>query len=150
MTAKVNVLRQVTALPGMSTPKLKQMWQELFDADPPPYDKRFLVKRLTYRLQELSYGGLSEQVEKRIKTLAQDKTKIGQPTANSDDRPVVGTRLIREWKGVDHCVTVLADGFEYLGRPYRSLSAVARAITGTRWNGWTFFGVRRQKSGGNQ
>ena len=63
-----------------------------------------------------------------------------------DDRPVAGTRLIREYQGVEHCVTVLADGFEYQGRPYKSLSAVARAITGTRWNGPLFFGLRN--SGG--
>ena len=56
--------------------------------------------------------------------------------------PIAGTRLIREWQGVEHCVTVLADGYEYGGRPYKSLSALARAITGTRWNGWTFFGLR--------
>ena len=57
--------------------------------------------------------------------------------------PVVGTQLIREWRGVEHKVTVLVDGFEWEGRRYKSLSAVARAITGTRWNGLTFFGVKR-------
>ena len=59
-----------------------------------------------------------------------------------DDRPIAGTRLIREWHGVEHCVTVLQDGYEYAGRPYKSLSAVARAIAGTRWNGWVFFGLK--------
>ena len=59
--------------------------------------------------------------------------------------PVVGTRLIREWQGVEHTVTVLDDGFEYQGRPYKSLSAIARAITGTRWNGYRFFGLRERK-----
>ena len=65
----------------------------------------------------------------------------------ADDRPIAGTRLIREWQGTEHCVTVLVDGYEYQGRPYRSLSAVARAITGTRWNGWVFFGIRRSGAG---
>jgi hypothetical protein len=59
-----------------------------------------------------------------------------------DDRPIAGTRLIREWHGVEHCVTVLQDGYEYAGRPYKSLSGVARAIAGTRWNGWVFFGLK--------
>ena len=59
---------------------------------------------------------------------------------------MAGTRLIREYQGIEHCVTVLADGFEYQGRPYKSLSAVARAITGTRWNGPLFFGLRRHGS----
>ena len=65
----------------------------------------------------------------------------------ADSRPLAGTRLVREHGGVEHVVTVLTDGFEWEGRPYRSLSAIARAITGTRWNGWTFFGLRGQRSG---
>jgi len=60
-------------------------------------------------------------------------------------RPLAGTRLIREWQGVEHCVTVRDDGYEYQGRPYKSLSAVARAITGTRWNGWLFFGLKNRQ-----
>ncbi len=60
----------------------------------------------------------------------------------ADNRPLAGTRLLREWRGVEHAVTVLPDGFEWEGRPYRSLSAIARAITGTRWNGWAFFGLK--------
>ena len=59
-----------------------------------------------------------------------------------DIRPIAGTRLIHEWQGIEHCATVLADGYEYQGRPYKSLSAVPRAITGTRWNGWVFFGLK--------
>ena len=65
----------------------------------------------------------------------------------SESMPVAGTRLLREWQGVEHTVTVLADGFDYDGRPYKSLSAIARAITGTRWNGWLFFGLRKQGRG---
>jgi hypothetical protein len=62
-----------------------------------------------------------------------------------DNRPVTGTRLVREWKGVEHQVTVLPDGFEYLGHPHKSLSSIARAITGTRWNGLVFFGLKKQR-----
>jgi len=61
------------------------------------------------------------------------------------DRPITGTRLLREWQGVEHVVTVTADGFEWQGRPYKSLSAIARAITGTRWNGWVFFGLKNHR-----
>ncbi len=144
---KTDVIRRVAQLPTMTTPKLKEMWRELFDAEAPPYDKRFLVKRLAYRLQELAYGGIGQETKGRLQTLARDETRIGRAQGAKNDRPVTGTRLIREWKGVDHCVTVLDDGFDYLGQHFRSLSAVARAITGTRWNGWAFFGVRR--SGGD-
>ena len=61
------------------------------------------------------------------------------------DRPITGTRLLREWQGVEQIVTVTADGFEWQGRPYKSLSAIARAITGARWNGWTFFGLKNHR-----
>lgn len=63
----------------------------------------------------------------------------------ADDRPIAGTRLIREWQGVEQTITVLNDGYEWQGRPYRSLSAIARAITNTRWNGWVFFGLKNTK-----
>jgi Protein of unknown function (DUF2924) len=62
------------------------------------------------------------------------------------DRPIIGTRLLREWQGVEQFVIVTKDGFEWQGRPYKSLSAIARAITGTRWNGWTFFGLKNHRS----
>jgi hypothetical protein len=63
------------------------------------------------------------------------------------DRPIAGTRLIREYQGIEHCVTVRDEDFEYQGRPYKSLSAIARAITGTRWNGLLFFGLKNRQVG---
>jgi hypothetical protein len=63
------------------------------------------------------------------------------------DRPVVGTQLIREWRGTEHKGAVLGDGFEWEGRRYKSLSAVARAITGTQWNGWALFALKRDGGG---
>ena len=144
-----DILKQVAALPRMTTPNLKKKWKELFDAKPPPYEKRFLVKRIAYRLQELAYGGLSETSEKRLNNLVDDGNLVARtPVRHAPgDHPIPGTRLFREWKGVEHCVTVLADGFEHQGQHFRSLSAVARAITGTRWNGRVFFGTRKQGSG---
>ena len=62
-----------------------------------------------------------------------------------DDKPVTGTKLVRNHQGVEHTVTVLTDGYSWEGRPYKSLSAIARAITGTRWNGWTFFGIANRR-----
>lgn len=143
-----SVLKEVAALPGLSIGDLKVKWRVLFDSDPPPYNKSFLVRRLSYRLQELAHGGLSDTTRERLKKLADEE---GDPTRQQvkvfqGDRPVTGTRLIREWKGVEHCATVLEDGFDYEGCKFRSLSAVARAITGTRWNGKLFFGLK--KNGG--
>ena len=146
MTENVNILKQVAALPGLSPANLKKKWRELFDADPPKYDKNFLVKGLAHRLQELAYGGLPQQTSGELKTIAQYEARTGHTPTKRDSMPVVGTQLFREWKGERHCVTVQASGFEYQGRPFRSLSAVAKAITGTQWNGWLFFGVRRQNS----
>ncbi|MBF0589172.1 MAG: DUF2924 domain-containing protein [Magnetococcales bacterium] len=145
MTAKTDVIKQVTALPSMPVKKLKEMWKKLFETDPPPYDKRFLVKRLAYRLQELAYGGLSKKTDERLQAIAKDETLIGRSPPTGSQQPMVGTRLIREWKDVDHCVTVLADGFEYMGQPYKSLSAVAKKITGTHWSGPSFFGLKKGK-----
>ncbi len=73
-----------------------------------------------------------------------DKKKRGMRLDR--DRPITGTRLLREWQGVEYVVTVTAVGFEWQGRPYKSLSAIARAITGTRWNGWVFFGLKNHRA----
>ena len=138
---------RLAALKTAPTAALKAQWRELFDSEPPPFNRRYLESRLAYRIQELAYGGLKPETVKRLERLGEeldggDKTKRGLRAYR--DRPITGTRLIREWQGVEHVVTVTADGFEWQGRPYKSLSSVARAITGTRWNGWVFFGLRRQ------
>jgi hypothetical protein len=70
-------------------------------------------------------------------TRARPNERRGQCTVQ-----IAGTQLIREWQGISHCVTVRTDDFEYLGRPYKSLSSVAHEITGTKWNGWVFFGLK--------
>ena len=141
---ETSVLAQLTALPGKTTPELRQLWRDLYDREPPPHNKPFLVKRLAYRIQELAYGGLSARAEAKLKELIEeeDQRVKGRLPVRKCERPIVGTRLIREWKGVEHAVIVLDDGFEYQGRRYKSLSAIARAITGTRWNGPAFFGLR--------
>jgi Protein of unknown function (DUF2924) len=68
-----------------------------------------------------------------------------KPKARHDRMPIAGTRLIREWQGIEHCVTVRGDDFEYQGRSYKSLSAIAREITGVRWNGLIFFGLKNNR-----
>lgn len=138
------VLRQIAGLKKASAQELKARWRELFDTEPPAYNRRFLESRLAYRIQELAYGGLSRQTLDRLNAMA--KQYAGQQPAERSARPmlrpVAGTKLIREWQGIEHCVTVRTEDFEYLGRPYKSLSSVAREITGTKWNGWVFFGLK--------
>jgi hypothetical protein len=131
------VLRQVMELPTLDFAELKAHWAELYGTEPPAYNKAHLVKRLAYRIQELAYGGLSEAARERLEGLGE--TRRSGPRG---DLPVAGTLLVREWQGERHEVAVTRDGFEYQGRPYRSLSAIARAITGTQWNGKAFFGLR--------
>jgi Protein of unknown function (DUF2924) len=142
-----SVLAQIGALKSMPAAGLKVRWRELFDTEPPPYNRRFLESRLAYRIQELAFGGLKPETVERLAALAQGFDGKGARRPRSgQDRPIAGTQLIREWQGVEHSVTVRDDGYEYQGRPYKSLSAIARLITGTRWNGWVFFGLKNQRA----
>jgi len=143
------IIARITALKSKPTPDLRLLWRDLFESEPPRQNRRFLESRIAYRIQELEYGGLKPATIKRLEALGEDldggKAEVRRKRA--DDRPIAGTRLIRDYQGVEHCVTVLADGFDYQGQPYKSLSAIARAITGTRWNGWVFFGLRHSGGG---
>jgi hypothetical protein len=144
------VLARVAALKTTPTPELKRMWLALFDSEPPPDNPKFLESRLAYRIQELAYGGLKPETIERLAALGEQffgKNITGRRIRVAD-RPIAGTRLIREWQGIEHTVTVLDDSYEWEGRPYKSLSAIARGITGTRWNGWVFFGLKNQRGRG--
>jgi hypothetical protein len=139
-----DVLRRLAALKTAPIAELKEEWWRLFHNQPPAFSRTYLESRLAYRTQELTYGGLRPETAARLQALG-GKLDGGNRVLRrirADDRPTAGTQLVREFRGVEHVVTVLADGFDFEGRPYRSLSAIARAITGTRWNGWTFFGLR--------
>jgi hypothetical protein len=146
---KETVLAQLAALKGSPAPALKARWRELFDTEPPAYNRRFLESRLAYRIQELAYGGLSQETLERLAAMSKQYANLGpiERRAKPSLRPINGTKLIREWQRVEHCVTVRANDFEYLGRPYKSLSSVACEITGTRWNGWVFFGLKNTALG---
>ena len=143
-----DVLGRLAALKTAATPALKQQWRELFGTEPPPYNRRFLESRLAYRIQELAYGGLKPETLARLEALGEqlDGGKVAVRRMRGDDKPIAGTQLIREYQGVEHVVTVTRAGYEYRGQPYQSLSAIARAITGTRWNGRVFFGLRPSRS----
>ena len=148
MTTHDPIPARLAALKTAPARDLKKQWRELFDSEPPPFNRRYLESRLAYRIQELAYGGLKPETVRRLESLGEeldggDKKKRG--IRLDRDRPITGTRLLREWQGVEYIVTVTADGFEWQGRPYKSLSAIARAITGTRWNGWVFFGLKNHR-----
>jgi hypothetical protein len=141
------VLAQLAALKIAPIGALKQKWRDLFETEPPPYNRRFLEHRLAYRIQELTYGGLKSATLKHLRELG-ETLDGGDPIRRrqyANNRPIAGTRLIREYEGIEHCVTVRDEDFEYQGRPYKSLSAIARTITGTRWNGLLFFGLKSRQ-----
>ena len=137
----IGVIKQVAALPNMSITDLKKMWKDLHQTASPPFNRVFLEKRLAYRIQELAHSGVLEKTEKRMEQMANEEDEnIRMPV----EQLLSGTKLIRAWKGLEHCCTVLDDGFEYQGRMFKSLSAVANFITGTKWNGLVFFGLKKQ------
>lgn len=135
--------QQLAALPKMSRKAIQALWADLFGKAPSPSLRReVLVPILAYRLQEVAFGGLKPASEKRLRALAQNGSEHGQEAPGL--RPKPGTRFVREWQGKLHEVAVLADGYECNDRTYRSLSEIARYITGTRWSGPAFFGLRRR------
>jgi hypothetical protein len=138
------ILTRLTALKTTPTTKLKEQWRQLFEGEPPAFNRRYLESRLAYRIQELAYGGLKPETVRRLEKLGEelDGGRVDVRKRPANDRPISGTRLIRDYQGVEHCVTVRDNDFEYQGRPYKSLSAIARAITGTQWNGVVFFGLK--------
>jgi hypothetical protein len=136
------VLAQIAALKTKSTAELRDLWRELCRQEAPALGRRYLEDRLAFRLQELRFGGLSDRARRKLDALA-DQLEPKAVPRRDHGRPIAGTQLRRQWQGIEHVVTVREHDFEYEGRPYRSLSAVARAIAGSQWNGWAFFGLRR-------
>lgn len=147
MTRTDPIPARIAALKTATAPELKKQWRALFNTEPPAFNRCFLETRLAYRIQELTYGGLKPDTVIRLEALG-EQFDGGSPMTRrirTDLKPITGTRLIREWQGVEHVVTVTRDGYEWQGRPYKSLSSVARGITGTRWSGWVLFGLKNHR-----
>lgn len=137
-----DVAEQLRTLPEATLGRLKELWSEQFGR-PAGFraQKELLVSMLAYRLQEKVHGRLSKSARRRLISLAGAATQLStQKPASPGPKP--GTRLIREWHGETHVISVLDDGAEYRGKRYRSLSEIARKITGTRWSGPAFFGLK--------
>ncbi|MEO6014735.1 MAG: DUF2924 domain-containing protein [Devosia sp.] len=154
---KDDVEREIAALDRLDITTLQNRWRDLYKV-PPPFKVRsgFLRRAIAYRLQELLYGGLKNSTKKELRRIAEQsrlnrsysggrRPKDGSVAAVAllPRRKVLspGTRLLREWNGTTEMVDVLADGFGWRGKTYRTLSAVAVAITGTKWSGPKFFGL---------
>ena len=143
------VLARLAALKAMTVGELKTKWQALIGTPAPNNSRQFLEQRIAYRIQELTWGGLTKPVTRLLDALADEVEgkKVRHSVISDPRNPVIGTRLVREWDGAEHVITVMTDGFNWQGRRYKSLSAIARDITGTRWNGYRFFGLRDIKRG---
>jgi hypothetical protein len=136
---------EVDRLRTMRIAELRALWRAKFKSEPPKaFGPDLLRRSLAYRIQEAAYGGFDAATSRLLKQLmaqyAKTPGKIVMPR-----RIKPGAILLREWKGESHRVTVLTDGYAYQGETYESLSVIARLITGTRWNGPRFFGLRTGK-----
>src|ERR1700674_5551626 len=144
--AAIDVAKALARLSELTIFELRGEWRRLHRMPPPMRLSRDLLTRgITYKLQERAYGGLSLATARRLEQAAADPPSRGaaKPVQPISLRP--GTRLVREWRGVTHMVLIHADGIEWRGQRYRSLTIVARKITGARWSGPRFFGLRQRQ-----
>jgi len=136
---------ELAALPNMPLDHLKRRWRDLYGAPPPSrLGRALMVRAIAYRMQEQAFGGLRPVTRRRLARAAEE---LGAGRVPSVPPATIkpGTRLLREWQGVTHEVIVLEDAVQYRGETWASLSAVAREITGTRWSGPLFFGLKGRK-----
>ena len=139
-----DLARDVASLPALDTAALRKRWKALFGADPSPRAGRSLmIKAIAYRLQERALGGLKPAAQRLLDRIVEGRSELA-PERIPKRRASAGTLLIREWRGVSHRVTVLDNDVVYRKRRYKSLSEVTRAITGARWSGPLFFGLKRR------
>jgi len=133
---------------------LMERWRDLYGTEPPPHNKKFLISRLAYRIQELAYGGVSEDTMQRLDEQLKDAkfTALGMRRAGTAPQQqmlykqyAVGTIFCQEWKGQVYKVMVVRDGFEYEGKVYKYLSPIAQRITGSHRSGNAFFGFTDRK-----
>jgi hypothetical protein len=133
----------IEELDSLSREALCGRYEELYGRPVPKGMSRPLILRLVaYRIQEIAAGGPNIALKRRLAKLAAEFDTSGSITVESRPTIKAGTRLIREWRGETHAVTVTDEGFLYREKPYRSLSVIAREITGTRWSGPAFFGLK--------
>lgn len=134
-----SITRQVIDLQNKSSVEMRSLYRSLF-TDPLPYNASNLNLRskIAYRLQELALGGLSDEIKNKLEALGNNKK------AKKYHNLMAGTKIQRSWNGVIYEIEILKDGFEFQGQIFRSLSAIANKITGSRWNGPKFFNLKQE------
>lgn len=141
------IVKRLADLPTLSRVALRDLWQQLFDGSPPAKLRRdLMIPILGYRLQEMAYGSVSAAALRRLRHLSVACERDSDSASTSARQIKPGTRLVRQWRDQVHLVTVEVNGYEYKGGRYKSLSQIARLITGTRWSGPLFFGINGDRS----
>jgi hypothetical protein len=141
------VAKRIAALPLLSKAGLCDLWKQLFDSTPPTQLRRdLMIPILAYRIQEQAFGTLSARARERLRQLSRAFEEGSDSAVAGVPRIRPGTRLVRQWGDQVHLVNVHSNGYEYQGTRYRSLSEIARLITGTRWSGPLFFGVKNKST----
>lgn len=146
---KQSLLHQINEIQRMSLTELKKKWIDLFGSDPGKLSKQYMTRRLAYRVQELTFGGLSKQTRDKLTAIAENPEQIERKTVREMSALQPGTRLLRDWHGDRYEVVVQEDGFLFQGKTYRSLSAIARTITGRHCGGRRFFGLQPSSGKGS-
>lgn len=135
---------EIAALDGMDLEDLRALWQKLYrTAAPKGFRRELLIRACGYQIQAKAYGGLSTKTHRKLLKIAAQAEQGTFTTAGAPRRLRPGTRLVREYAGKTHVVEVLPEGFAHEGKNYRSLSAIAKVISGTNWSGNSFFGLKR-------
>ena len=137
----LDIAAEIIQLESLALDRLREEWRRLHQTPPPKrLSREILLRGITYKMQENAFGGLSKAVFRKLQTSSPtDALAAKKRRPRPSFKP--GTRLVREWHGFTHTVVILADGVEWRGQRYRSLSVVARAITGAHWSGPRFFGL---------
>jgi hypothetical protein len=144
--------RSPHALDHASLDELRREWRRLYRSEPPRISRDLLIRGIGYRRQEIQHGGLGKSTHRKLKALAKMFRTTGRVGPDPGLALKPGARLVREWHGRTHTVTVTEDGFEYAGTSYASLNKIAKKITGAHWAGPRFFGLLRaggRSEGGN-
>jgi Protein of unknown function (DUF2924) len=137
---------RLAALAELSLADLRLEWRRLFRADPPRLSRDIMMRAIAYRLQEMAHGGASKMTRRRLMSLAAEFETGGTIAPPPGPKIKPGSRLVREWRGRTHTVCVTDDGFEFQGKAYRSLTRIARDITGAQWSGPRFFGLTKRSA----
>jgi Protein of unknown function (DUF2924) len=133
----------LSRLPQLDIGELRELWCRLYKTEAAPHlSRELLVRAVAHRMQEVASGGPRLELQRRLRQIVLDLQHTGRITIHPGPQMNPGTRLMREWRGRTYEVLVLDDGFCWRGARYRSLSAIARQITGTAWSGPVFFGLR--------